>query len=915
MAILKKLAFLLVLSLSANVFAEQVSSTKFRGLNNNENSVIIDPSDAQDLLNVDTTPGGQSIKKRSGYGLYKALATTKPILGLYHFFDSTGNDVQVAGSSTSLYGIVAGGTPTQLISSATLSSIWDCADSQGSAYCVNSNRNAYVKTNGATMTWYSAPLGTMVETTPDRVVVAGVSGFPNTIYVSESNTFTNFTVGIDATSPFNEVIASQGSKLTHLRYGCGNLLWWKDQSFGVMAFDDQFNVQIRTVSDTIGTFDNTSAIDPGGNVWFRGQDGHTWKYDCSFLTKESIDISPNTQVTGLRVSNLWTQTSASDFDSGVSTPSVNIDTTSTPGSVVFNSVFATESSSTQWSLGTASNMSVWPSSITIATNNSATGATNPSFETCPTPGVSASNWLPSNASIFCGTTLGSIDCTFGAQTGSYFQSWESGRWGCEPSETATMDVISSTSGATLASDSITFSDANCTYSQRTITVPSQYLGARAFMRLRIPFTINCGAIVGVDVSSNTSNFILGGNITYYLAMNSNFSGGLYLHAYSFDNIASGSSTITSGTFTSQTYDTGFSSTSVSLSSFSWSGAAPSFSLESSANSSGPWTTLVSSSRTFATGSRYIHYTTTATNTGGASDNTSITVASLARSTGTYFSAVHNAPNLTSWSTLGVTVNNNGGNQTFYVRASSNVFSATSSTVPWTSVTSGGLIGSSTGTYIQFRDDFSVTSSTQNPTMTDFTLNWIEGGSTDQSYLAYFDNAIWESVAFGGGQTTNNYIFKKDLINDAWTVYSFGAGGLAVQANRLYFGDTAAGNVYIYGSATSDNGSDISAYWKGKDFTGQDPFLQNQLNKIDVFCKKDQGSTLTGTYTTDTSTATAYSISLSTSASIVQHRKILPSGKLGYTMNYKLSDSSTSSAWECFGYRMDYNPLPYRPTYP
>jgi hypothetical protein len=41
---------------------EQVVQDKFGYLNNNESPVIIDPSQAQDLLNVDVTPGGASIK-------------------------------------------------------------------------------------------------------------------------------------------------------------------------------------------------------------------------------------------------------------------------------------------------------------------------------------------------------------------------------------------------------------------------------------------------------------------------------------------------------------------------------------------------------------------------------------------------------------------------------------------------------------------------------------------------------------------------------------------------------------------------------------------------------------------------------------------------------------------------------------
>jgi hypothetical protein len=207
----------------------------------------------------------------------------------------------------------------------------------------------------------------------------------------------------------------------------------------------------------------------------------------------------------------------------------------------------------------------------------------------------------------------------------------------------------------------------------------------------------------------------------------------------------------------------------------------------------------------------------------------------------------------------------------------------------------------------------VTSATQTPTLNDFTVNFFEGSASDQAYMIYFDNAVWESVAFGSGQSTNNYIFKRDLINDGWTLYNFGAGGLVVQSNRLYFGDTSAGNVFNYGTATSDNGTAINAFWRSKTYTGNDPFLQNQLTQIDTFAKKENGTALTATYTTDTSTSTSYSVSLSTNNAFVQTRKLLPSGKLGYGFDFKIGDTSASSNWEFLGWRIVYNQQAYRPS--
>ncbi len=890
---MKKLALLLAsLLIPAFLGAETLAVSKWKGLNNNESAQIIDPTEAQELLNIDVAHGGGSIKKRLGYGVYKALATAKPMHGGYHFFDSSGNDVQIWGSSTSLYGIVADATPTQLISSATLNSTWDCADSAGFAYCVNSNRDAFIKTNGATQTWSTSPLGTMIETTPDRLVMAGVASNGNTIYHSQSNTFTNFTVGINATDPFTEVITAPGSKLTNLRWGCGKLLWWKDQSFGYEDFDNQYALQIKIVSDNIGTFDNTSAIDPGGNVWFRGQDGHIWKYDCTSLEKMSLDISSNTQASQKRVGNLWFQNSQADFQTGSIVPTPNLSTTLSVGDVIVSSFSTIENSSTQWTSGSVSNMTVNPSSITLSTNNSGNINDN-GFE----DSTFSDNWdnsLGAPASI---TTQATTHCgVISPDTGSRFVYWT------PTATTMKGQLVDATDSTVLYQTADITVGSNCPYATYTLS-SSGNIGKR----FKIKFLASGGGYI-----RSKSTYVLGGDITFRLVAD----GAIGTGQIAIDTILLGSSTITTGSFTSQAYDTGFTSSTFQITGFNWTAntSTPTFNLLTSTGSTGPFASILTSSSTNATGNRYVKLSSTITV--GATDTALSSISSftfISRSSGTFYSAVKNAPNLVSWSNLGVNEILNGGTETFYARSSTNSFTVLSSTPAWTAQTIGALIGVSTGTYFQLRDDFAVTAATQTPTLNDFTFNWFEGTASDQAYMLYFNDAIWASVADGAGQTTNNYIFKNDLINDLWTVYNFGAGGMLVQGTNLYFGDTSAGNVYEFGTQTSDNGTAINAYWKSKDFTGSDPFLQNQLTQIDSLAKKNTGTTLTATYIVDNSTATSYSISLSTSSSIAESRKILPAGKNAYIWNIQYGDNSASSAWEFFGYRITFTPNAYRPT--
>jgi hypothetical protein len=341
---------------------------------------------------------------------------------------------------------VADGTPVTIVSSASLNATWDCADTQGSAYCVNSSRDAFIKTNGTILTnWYTTPLGTMVEATPDRVAVAGVAASPNSIFISQSNTFTNFTTGVNSTDPFTEVIASPGSHLTHIRWGCQRILWWKDQSFGYFDFDDQYNAQIKIVSDTIGTFDNTSAIDPGGNIWFRGQDGHTYMYDCSGLSRETVDITPQIQTAGRRTANLWQQTTQAEFQSGSLIPTNGLSTVISPNDVVPSTFSST--------------VYLTPSSFTY---NSAQLA-NPSFDS-----GQATNWTAGTGWSNVASKVATCG-TINPQDGTKFEQTNS--------SLVTAKVVNATSGVLISSIAVTYSlGSECSWALQTLTLPSNTAG-------------------------------------------------------------------------------------------------------------------------------------------------------------------------------------------------------------------------------------------------------------------------------------------------------------------------------------------------------------------------------------------------------------------------------------------------------
>jgi hypothetical protein len=915
--------------LSPLVFAGDITVSQFGGgLNTQDTPAEIDPTQAQDLLNVNIQPGGASIFKRDGYGLFASLpiaCSTCAVHGGYHFQQVGGNDVQLWGNDTELAGSVNDAAFVKL-STGAVGATWQCADSQGFAYCLNSSRDTCIKTDGSsanTSFQSGVPLGTMLAFTPLQLVVAGVSGNESTVYVSGQNAFTNFTIGVLPSSPFTEPIASPGSRITHLAYYFGKLFWWKDQSFGYATFTNQNDWQLTIVSNQIGTLDNSDAFwnssgfdtgakfsgtaqanagnSPGG-IFFRGQDNHLYVYDGYYLTRLSRSITPTVTAASRRKANLWTQTTQADFQGGSNVPTNNISETISVGDVIVSSFATTENSSTTWNSGSVINMTVNPSSITLNTNNSGNVPNNDFESSAALNPWSATSYTRDSNSAPGNTCFGA----FSGIHGSFFARDLSATGN---SATFTASTVDSHTGATLDSQSYPVTTHNCTFTSQTFTVSASNIGKS----VNLKFTHTDGSNTGIIQTTNP--FVLGGNITFLLAVDAT-GGDAAPRSADIDNVQNGSSTITSGSFTSQQYNTGFTSATYSLTNFAWTAntSTPTFSIQTSTASSGPWTTLLTSSGTNAVGNQYVRYVSTLSIVGGDSALSAITAATiLARSTGTYYSNVKNAPNLTSWSTLNVTDNYVGiSSITYYTRSSTNVIAVLQSTPSWVAQTKNATVTASTGTYFQLRADFFLSAATETASINDFTFNWFEGSASDKAYITYFNDAIWFSVSASTSASTNNRIFYWDLLNGAWVLYDIPANGFQIENNALYFGDTIQGRVFKFGSVTTDNAAAINSYWRSKSFLGGDPFVQNEFVQAD-FVLGESSTTLTYTYTLDSKTSTAYNITAyDSAASLIQRNFLLPSGKIGKYYDFKISDNSGNAAWRLMGHRAHYNALNWQP---
>lgn len=354
-----------LLLLSSFSFAEDWTSFPigpFQGLNNRDNSFAIGSNQSQDLLNVDLTPGGKSVRKRKGYGSAFTLSvTTSPVHGVYDFFDANGNEISLFFNDTRMTAAGSGGTLTVLFSTGPVGATYQCTDSLGFAYCVNSNRNTLTKTNGTLSGTSSiisvASTGTMVATAVTRLAMAGFSDAPSRIDFSADTDFNTWGSGSLGSSAVQVTINAPGAKITHITYAFGKLIWFKDTSFGFIIIGNeplQTDWVVKTVAYDVGTNDNSSVYREG-ILYFRGKDGYIYAFDGNTYERISREIAGTISTSQSRISGAWVQTTQSDWASGAYFPTTYIDTDTVSGTLQFTFPDSFESLRD----GTLSTRNVW----------------------------------------------------------------------------------------------------------------------------------------------------------------------------------------------------------------------------------------------------------------------------------------------------------------------------------------------------------------------------------------------------------------------------------------------------------------------------------------------------------------------------------------------------------------------------
>jgi hypothetical protein len=558
-----------------------------------------------------------------------------------------------------------------------------------------------------------------------------------------------------------------------------------------------------------------------------------------------------------------------------------------------------DTSSTDFLLGTLTNMNTWyiPGGITLSTDNA--DHLIPGFE-------SGGGWTGDGSGSITGYDR---QCAafngFSPRTGSCMAMSQS----LDGDITNITVEVLDNANAVLQSQSVT--PTNHVWTQGTISL-SAFTGKSIKIRFRVAGS-PCVGGAELGFQSNASFLASGTNMTFYYGKDD-----ASCDRFMIDDTANGRSTITTGNVVSQTFNTSISSPAWSPSTASWTSNGNTITPETQVSQNGSsFDSLVSWSTNSAptsAGKQYIRYKISIA-AGPASTGlpylSDVTLNARA-ATGTYVGAAESIGTaITSWGNFTRDQTLNGGTIGYSIRTASYTGGLAAAT--WVTLTADSQITASTNSFAQIGSTFTITKGTQNPTLSSYGISWNEGtlsrtyGAIDKKH-----RLMWSVTE--GTSAVNNATYIYDPRFQTWLKYSVPFDAPAKAGDYIYYGSPSAGTTYKYPSGSSDSGSAYTSYWKSKDYLSGDPFTEKNYSSISlVALGQGAGTTLDLTYSVNNSSATTYTFTQvpATGLTLLRKNRLLANGTFGTFFNLKFGNTIADNPFEVYAIRYDYTPRTWR----
>lgn len=891
----------------------------FSGLNDSVSPALIGDCEAQSALNVETNLGGNAIKRRAGYSVSASLTiATSPVSGTHHYRDSSGNNVDIAchdrmcarsinGNAYSVFLTTAGGTGALPVR-------WSFADINGNLYLANDRRDKVGKWDGTTFTSPPGfPLGSILALTQDRMAIGDISGNINRVYYSSSGAVENWTVGSNNDDPYYDDLGSPGERITGLIHHRGVFYVFKSRSITGCNLGTQFTTTCSILSSVIGTNDPASVVAAGSDLYFKGNDGHFWKlsgggsgYNLGPGQLDQISRKIYTllssQSQGAQRDNV--QTTKSDWESGVETPTGTWDTASVNGSI-FPSSFTIFHSSASDFTGTLLNVSTGYSGSVCFVSHTTQSFINAGAESNDSTNWPAySDWIPA------------VDPGFGPVYGSYI--WNPNGWAGGDAQTIYFKI----------------QDENSNLLQTNTYTVTQNMNPTAYT-IDLRGISHCAIRVYVETTSSGSilrryqsvPFIRPDELLIVLFDNDRGAGTDVKTAF---DIWQGSVYTTSATYTSQVIDTLISTPvfgAIGLDVSSGTNRTINIQARTSASGTGGWSnhvTISTFSATWPTALRYVQYIASFSVTAATEAPATFNSLTIPYATTGYFVTQCIEPDaaISQWGTLSCSETTAGNGSVVYYATSA----ATCATLPTTDpsdttkwinavMTNNADLGIATNTAVKIGFRSLLRASTDQAQIDSCTLSW-KSGTPAQPVWGLYDsvqNSVYWTTTIGSSIAYANRLLKYDLNTQGWFPFDLKAQSPFMSGLTMYYGDSGSGKVNRYGGVNTDNGGGIQAHWKTRDIGASEPFQEKDFKKVSLLSKNEGSGTADATWLLSDGKTGTWTVTLSTGAGLNYTRSNynLPFSSPQNFMNLKLGNDNANEPFEFLGIRVDYFIKPWR----
>ena len=155
------------------------------------------------------------------------------------------------------------------------------------------------------------------------------------------------------------------------------------------------------------------------------------------------------------------------------------------------------------------------------------------------------------------------------------------------------------------------------------------------------------------------------------------------------------------------------------------------------------------------------------------------------STGTYTSQISTFTGLTQWRTFAVDETLNGQDIDYYVRTGTTAYNT--SLAPWSPISSGLIISTTTNGYAQWKAEFATTDNSKTPRLNSVSMGYATGDTSATAVKGIqYKSRLWLAASTSPANNFNDMVIveSKSPLN-SYTLYDLPLSAMAIWSGNLY----------------------------------------------------------------------------------------------------------------------------------